>query len=322
MTDAASRVGAGLCWKVVRATATEWFDANPFRLSAALAYYTLFSIAPLLVIAVSVAGSVFGEEAVRGEVFGELRALFGDEGALALQKAVVAARLQSNTFLPTFIGVVILLVGASAVFGELQDALNLVWHARPEALSWSTFLRKRLLSFAMVLVVGFLLLVSLALSAFLNAVGAFVGGYMAVPAEALEVLNFALSFVVTTLLFAAIYKVLPDVAIGWNDVGVGAAVTAALFTLGKSAIGFYLGRSVIGSAYGAAGALAVLLVWLYYSAMILLFGAVFTRVYDENVGRAVATCGADDRCVQRRLHGRALERDSHERNRVVDERSS
>jgi membrane protein len=289
MTTAASqplRVDAGLLWKIVRDTATEWFDANPFRLAAALAYYTLFSMAPILVIAVGVAGSVFGEDAVQGRVFAELRTLFGDEGAAALQKAVIAARLQSNAFLPTLVGLVGLLIGASAVFAELQDALNFVWHAKPEALRWSTLLRKRLLSFAMVLVVGFLLLVSLAISAFLGALGAYVGGYMAVPIGALELGNFVLSFLITTLLFAAIYKVLPDIDIAWHDVAVGAAVTAALFTSGKSAIGFYLGHSVVASTYGAAGALAVLLVWLYYSALILFFGAVFTRVYDDTVAAA------------------------------------
>jgi membrane protein len=266
-------------------TATEWFEANPFRLSAALAYYTLFSMAPLLVIAVGIAGSVFGDEAVRGEVFGQVRDLVGDEGALAVQKAVAATAFQSSGVVPTVISVVTLLLGSSAVFVELQDALNGIWHAKPEASAgWSSIVRKRVLSFAMVLVIGFLLLVSLALSAALNAIGAYLGDFLAVPSGALELLNFALSFVVTTFLFAAIYKVLPDVDIGWGDVITGAAATAAMFTAGKSLIGVYLGRSAIGSAYGAAGALAVLLVWLYYSALILFLGAVFTRVYDRAIG--------------------------------------
>ena len=268
-----------LGWHLVRETAVQWFNANPFRLSAALAYYTLFSMAPILVIAVSVAGLVFGEEAVQGQVFGQLRDLFGDETALAMQKGVAAAALQSTGVIPTLVGVVTLLLGSSAVFVELQDDLNTIWHADvPTVSGVSSLVRKRFWSFAMVLVIGFLLLVSLVLSAALNAVGAYLGGMLAVPASLLETLNFMLSFAITTLLFASIYKVLPDVDIGWSDVVIGAAATAVLFTLGKSLIGIYLGRSVIGSAYGAAGALAVLLVWLYYSALILFLGAVFTRV--------------------------------------------
>jgi membrane protein len=283
VNDAAARserFDAASPWRIVRETVGEWFDANPFRLAAALAYYTLFSMAPLLVLVVGIAGLAFGEEAVRGEVFTQLRSLVGDDSAAVIQKAVAAAALQSSGALATAIGVVTLLVGSSAVFAELQDALNTIWRAKPppQAGLWS-IARKRLLSFAMVLVIGFLLLVSLALSAILNALGAYLASFLPAPARVLETLNFFVSFGAITLLFASIYKVLPDVDIGWGDVAIGAAATSALFTVGKSLIGIYLGRTAIGSAYGAAGALAALLVWLYYSALILLLGAVFTRVY-------------------------------------------
>ena len=276
-------------WRLSKETVTEWLNDNAFRLSAALAYYTLFSMAPLVVVAVAIAGLVFGEDAVRGQIFDQLRGLVGDQSASAVQTAVAAASVKSSGITASVVGVVTLLVGSSAVFAELQDALNTIWDAKPPPdASWWFLVRKRLLSLAMVVVMGFLLLVSLALSAILYLLGAYLGGILPVPAFALEAANFVMSFLVTALLFGAIFKVLPDVPIDWSDVTIGALATAAMFTLGKSAIGAYLGRTVVASAYGAAGSLIVLLLWIYYSSLILFLGAEFTQVYARSRGSHAA----------------------------------
>jgi len=265
---------------LARQTLARWWNENPFRYAAALAYYTLFSLAPLLVIAVAVAGLAFGEEAVRGQVVGQIRGLVGAETAESVQMAIAAAAPGASGIVATLIGIVALLLGASAVFGELQDALNTIWRAkRDPAAGFRGVAWKRLLSLAMVAVIGFLLLVSLAASALVNAMGTYFTAWLPIPAVLIELINLGVSVAVITVLFAAIYKVLPDVDIEWGDVWVGAAVTSALFTIGKSLIGLYLGQSAVGSAYGAAGSLMTLLVWVYYSALIVLLGAEFTYVY-------------------------------------------
>jgi membrane protein len=280
---------AATLWRLCKETTSEWLDDNAFRLSAALAYYTLFSMAPLLVVAVGIAGLVFGEEAVRGQIFDQLRGLVGDQSAAAVQTAVAAVAVKSSGILASVIGIVTLLLGSSAVFVELQDALNKMWDAKPlPGSSIWTLARKRLVSLAMVVVIGFLLLVSLALSAILNLVGTYLGGILPVPAFVLETANFAISFLVTALLFGSIFKVLPDVPVNWSDVTIGALATAAMFTVGKSLIGIYLGRTVVASAYGAAGSLVVLLLWIYYSALILFLGAEFTQVYARSHGSHAA----------------------------------
>jgi membrane protein len=267
-------------WRVARETATEWLNAKPFRLAAALAYYTLFSMAPLLVVALGITGLVFGQEAARGEIFGPLQSLLGPKSADAVQSAVAAAAIKSSGIVATVAGIITLLIGASAVFGELQDALNTIWKAKPpdSAGIWN-LVKVRLLSMAMVAVIGFLLLVSLVLSTILNAMGAYLDGVLPLPAIAIEAMNFAVSFAVVTVLFASIFKVLPDIKIAWSDVWIGAAFTAALFTVGKSLIGIYIGRMALDSTYGAAGSLLVVLVWVYYSSLILYLGAEFTHVY-------------------------------------------
>ena len=272
-------------WQLAKETATEWMNAKPFRLSAALAYYTLFSIAPLLVVALGIAGLAFGEDAARGQIFGPLQSLLGAKSADAVQNAVAAASVKSSGLLATVTGLGTLLLGASAVFAELQDALNTIWDVKPppSAGLWDA-IRKRLLSASMVAVIGFLLLVSLAASAMLNAIGAYLGGVLPVSAFILETVNFLVSFGVITLLFAAIYKVLPDIDIKWNDVWIGAIATAALFTVGKTAIGLYIGQAALDSTYGAAGSLLVVLAWVYYSSLILFFGAEFTHVYARRRG--------------------------------------
>ena len=272
-------------WQLAKETATEWMNAKPFRLAAALAYYTLFSIAPLLVVALGIAGLVFGEDAARGQIFGPLQALLGAKSADAVQNAVAAASIKSSGLFATVTGLATLLVGASAVFAELQDALNTIWDVKPPpSAGLLDAIRKRLLSASMVAVIGFLLLVSLAVSAMLNAIGAYMGGVLPVSAFVLEMVNFLVSFGVITLLFAAIYKVLPDIDNKWSDVWIGAIATAGLFTVGKTAIGLYIGQAALDSTYGAAGSLLVVLVWVYYSSLILFFGAEFTHVYARRRG--------------------------------------
>jgi membrane protein len=237
-------------------------------------------MAPLLVVALGIAGLVFGQEAARGEIFGPLQSLLGPKSADAVQSAVAAAAIKSSGIVATVAGIITLLIGASAVFGELQDALNTIWKAKPpdSAGIWN-LVKVRLLSMAMVAVIGFLLLVSLVLSTILNAMGAYLDGVLPLPAIAIEAMNFAVSFAVVTVLFASIFKVLPDIKIAWSDVWIGAAFTAALFTVGKSLIGIYIGRMALDSTYGAAGSLLVVLVWVYYSSLILYLGAEFTHVY-------------------------------------------
>jgi len=280
---------AATVWRVSKETADEWMNDNAFRLAAALAYYTLFSLAPLVVVAVGIAGLVFGEDAVRGQIFDQLRGLVGDESAAAVQSAVAAASLKSSGITASIVGILTLLIGASAVFGEMQDALNTIWDAKPPpGTSVWTLIRKRLLSLAMVVVIGFLLLVSLALSAVLNVFSGYLGGILPVPAFALEGANFVLSFLITALLFGSIFKVLPDVPVDWSDVTVGSLATAAMFTLGKSLIGMYLGRAAVASAYGAAGSVIVLLLWVYYSSLILYLGAEFVQVWARTRGSHAA----------------------------------
>ncbi|HEY2560783.1 MAG TPA: YihY/virulence factor BrkB family protein [Caldimonas sp.] len=280
-----------------------WVDDYAPSMGAALAYYTLFSFAPLLLIAVSIAGLVFGPDAARGEIFAQLRDMIGDEGAAAAQSLLQSVNRPAQGLVGTIVGLGTLLIGAASVFGELQNSLDRIWRAPPRRGGsglW-TLVRVRLLSFGMILGIGFLLIVSLVASAAIAAFGkryAHVFGGWAVLAEAL---NFAISLVVITVLFAMIYKILPRVRIGWRDVWTGAAVTALLFVIGKSVIGLYLGHSGVASGFGAAGSLIVLIVWMYYSAQVFLLGAEFTHVYahargsrrDAGGGAASGSTGED-----------------------------
>jgi len=267
------RQGRQLAQRAVRA----WTDDYAPSMGAALSYYALFSIAPLLLIVIGVAGYFFGEEAARGEIYGQLATLIGPDGAHAVQGLVAAARKPQSGVLAVLIGTALLIAGATTVFGELQNALDRIWRAptRQKTKGWWTLLRTRVLSFGMILGIAFLLMVSLVLSAAIAALGRWWG---------LHLIDIAVSFALTALLFAMIYKIMPRVRIGWRDVWVGAAVTAALFALGKWAIGLYIGRSSVASAFGAAGSLVVTMVWVYYSAQIFLLGAEFTRVYAEAHG--------------------------------------
>jgi membrane protein len=278
----------GTAWDLIKATFNDWIDDKAPRLGAALSYYTLFSLAPVLVIAIAVAGFVFGEEAARGQIVGQIEGLVGVEGGKAIQLLLESVSKPSTGVLATIIGFITLLVGATGVFVELQDALNTVWEVRPKpGQAVKGLLRSRLLSFGVILGVGFLLMVSLVVSAGLAAFSRFVGD--ALPGYVLfgQIMNIVISLGVTTVLFAMIYKILPDVKLAWKDVWVGAASTAVLFTLGKFLIGLYIGKGSVASAYGAAGSIVALMVWVYYSAQVLLLGAEFTQVYAERFGKHI-----------------------------------
>ncbi len=266
----------------------EWRADNASRLAAALSYYTALSLAPLLMLVIAIAGMAFGDEAVRGAISSEVQGLVGPDGATVIETVLANARDKSQGVLATVASLVVLLFGATGVFAELQDSLNKVWNVEPRPTSglWQ-LLRKRLLSFAMILGVAFLLLVSLVLSAALTAVMHLLDGLPEGLAVVSRLLELGLSLAVTTGLFAMMYKLLPDADIRWRHVVGGAFVTALLFTLGKYLIGLYLGAATVGSAYGAAGSLIVLLVWVYYSAQILFFGAELTEVYARQRGAPV-----------------------------------
>jgi membrane protein len=273
---------------ILKKTYSEWSEDKASRLAAALAYYSVISLAPILVILIAIAGLVFGKEAAQGQVVSEIRQFVGDLGAEAIQTVIVnTSDPQSGTF-ATIFGVITLLFGASGVFAQLQDGMNTIWEVQPKpGRGIFAVIKDRFLSLTMVLGVGFLLLVSLGISAALAAFGKFLGGILPLPEVLLAILNFIISFCLITLLFAMIFKFLPDVKIGWRDVWIGAALTSFLFTLGKFILGFYLGRSSVTSAYGAAGSIVLILIWVYYSSQILFFGAEFTQVYANTYGSRI-----------------------------------
>jgi membrane protein len=273
---------------IVKETASDWLDDKAPRLAASLALYTLMSLAPMLILAVSVSGLIFGDEAARGQIAHQLADVLGDSGALAVQSVVANAKAPSSGVLGTAVGLALALFGASGVFGELQGTLNAIWDvdSRPGRGIWG-FIRDRFFSFTLVLGVAFLLLVSLVVSAALAAIGAYLSHTLPGGAVLWQAVNLLISLGVTTLLFATIYKVVPDVTIGWRDVWLGSVVTAVLFSLGRFAIGLYVGRSAVASPFGAAGSVVALVVWVYYSAQILFFGAELTQVYARHRGSTI-----------------------------------
>ncbi|HTL90159.1 MAG TPA: YihY/virulence factor BrkB family protein [Leptolyngbya sp.] len=272
-----------------RDTVTEGLEDNVPLLAAALAYYTMFSLAPLLIIAIAIVGAIYGEDAARGEIVRQIQGLVGRDGAEFIQSMIQnASQPGSGGGVATLVGVVLLIFGASGVFGQLQAALNTIWEVKPKpGRAVKSFLQSRFLSFAMVLVIGFLLLVSLVLSAVFSGVSGYFGSFLPESFKVAQILDFAISLGLATLLFASIYKFLPDVKVPWKNLWVGSAVTALLFNVGKFLIGLYLGNSSVGSTYGAAGSLVVVLLWVFYSAQILLFGAEFTQVYSKYRGRPI-----------------------------------
>jgi membrane protein len=272
-------------WQLLTATVRACINDDIFSQGAALSYYTFFAIAPLFVIALAVAGFWFGEETARKELFGQLNQLVGKEGGDAIQSVVTAASKSQAGFWATVLAGGTLVVAAMGVFVQLQNSLNKIWKVTPKlGTGFRNFIRHRMLSFAMVLGVGFLLLVSLICSASLAALGNFIGDYVTGKEVFLKTLNFAISLGIITVLFTMIFKFLPDVKIAWRDVWLGGFITALLFNLGKFLIGIYLGRSTLASVYGTMGSLVVMLVWVYYSAQILFFGAQFTFVYTSKFG--------------------------------------
>jgi membrane protein len=271
-------------WSLLKTTFDDWYEDRAQRMGAALAYYTIFALTPGLVIVMALAGLLLGPGA-ESQIIGEIRELIGKQGAAAIDATIQSARKETLGATGTALALIPLVFGLWGVFGELQDSLNTIWGVTPKpGRRLGDILRERFLSFAMVVGIGFLLLVSLVLSAWLAAVGVYVGRMLPAPAEALESVNFVISFVVITGSFGLIFKLLPDVKVAWRDVWLGAAVTSLFFTVGKLLIGLYLGRSAVASAYGAAGSLVVIVVWVYYSAQILLFGAEFTKVWTRRRG--------------------------------------
>ena len=267
-------------FEIIKKSVQSWSDDYAPSMGAALAYYTFFSIAPLLLIVISIAGLVYGQDAARGAIFGQISGLVGTDGAAAIQGLLKSVNKPSESIVATIVGIGTLLIGATTVFGELQDALNRIWRA-PALIDkgglWS-LLRRRLLAFGMILTIGFLMIVSLVLSAILAVLGKWLQSFAAWEVL-LHLINFVISFGVTTVLFAMIYKIMPRVTIVWRDVWLGAAVTSLLFSIGKFLIGLYIGKTGVASGFGAAGSLAVLLVWIYYSTQVFLMGAEFTWVF-------------------------------------------
>jgi membrane protein len=276
-------------WQFLKDVFTQWIDDEPFLLASSLSYYTLFSLAPLLVIAIAVAGLVFGQEAAQNQIVETIGGMIGPESAKAIQGMIENASAKPKTgIISTVVGAVTLLIGAGGVVGQLQTSLNKVWGVAPKPGQgiW-VFIRQRFISFAMVLAVGFLLLISLVVSAVLSALSQFMGSLIGGAAFVGHLLDIVVSLAFITMLFAMIYKFIPDVQIRWKDVWIGAALTSILFTIGKFLIGLYLGSSSVGSAYGAAGSLVTVLLWVYYSSLIFLVGAEFTQSYASTYGSGV-----------------------------------
>ena len=285
-SDQALRWSAAQWWDLVKASLTAWVDDYAPSMGAALSYYTVFSLAPLLVIVISVAGLLFGAEAVQGAIFSQIDGLMGAQAAKGIQDLLSSVSKPSTGIIGTVVGVVVLLIGATTVFGELQDALDRIWRApaRKKSGGVVSLVRARILSFGMILGIAFLLMVSLVAGAAIAALGKWWGGWFEGWEVLAQVINTVVGFVLTTAVFALIYKLMPRVRVGWGDVWVGAAVTALLFTVGRLLISLYIGKTGVASGFGAAGSLAVIFVWVYYSAQIFLVGAEFTWIYAQRMG--------------------------------------
>ncbi len=270
-------------WQLLIRSLASWSGDYAQSMGAALAFYTLFSIAPLLLIVIAVAGYFFGAAAARGEIVSELAGLMGSEGARAIQGLIASANEPALRSAAAGIGIVVFLIGATSVFNELQDSLNRIWRVPRSRRAWRFFgfIRSRLLSFGLILAISFLLMVSLLISTALSAASKWWGPGSAEWVIFAQFANFVLSYALITVMFALIYKIMPQTRVHWADVWIGAFTTAMLFTVGKQLIGIYLGRSVVVSAFGAVGSLAVFLLWVYYSAQIFLLGAEFTWVYSN-----------------------------------------
>ena len=271
-------------WEMLKATVLSFINDDALSRGAAIAFYTVTSIAPVLLIVVAIAGLAFGHDAAQNSISRELGDLMGQQAAEVLQSVLISAANKSSGIVATIIGIATLIATASGVFGEMQAALNVMWKAKPLDTTISRLLRARIVSLGLVAALGFFLVVSLAVSAGLTAVGGYLDSVSPTGKLVLPAINFVVSLALLAVLFAAIYKVLPDRQLQWRDVMIGAIVTSLLFTIGKSLIGWYIGSSAIASSYGAAGGLIVLLLWVYYSAQTFLLGAEFTKVYANRHG--------------------------------------
>ena len=277
-----------LAWSLAKQTVAGYIEDDALSRGAAIAYYTVFAIAPVLVIVISIAGLVYGQEAARGAIVGQLQDMMGHDAAEAIQTMIASAGNKRSGTLGAILGFGALVLTASGVFGEMQTGLNRIWKAEPKTSTVSRLVRARAASLGLVAALGFLLMVSLAVSAAITAFSHMLQHVLPDVDLLLRVVNFLISLVLISTLFAAIYKILPDAPTTWTDVGVGAVVTAFLFTLGKTVIGLYIGSSQVASSYGAAGALVIVLLWVYYSAQIFLLGAEFTRAWAAHRGSAAA----------------------------------
>jgi membrane protein len=303
-------------WGLLKRTVAQWIEDQPFQLASSLSYYTLFSLAPLLIIVIAIAGFAFGRDAAEHQIVGTIQGMIGQQSAKAVQEMIQNAGSQPKTgILSAVIGVVTLILGAGGVVGQLQTSLNTIWGVTPKPGQgvWG-FVRQRFISFAMVLSIGFLLLVSLVISAVVTSLTQFMGSFLGGAEIVAHVLDLFVSFILVTALFAMIYKFLPDVRIQWRDVWIGAALTSVLFTVGKFLIGLYLGHSGVSSAYGAAGSLITVLLWVYYSSLIFFLGAEFTQVYASQYGSGVTpTENAEPLGLNRKRETPPPERRSDER---------
>ncbi len=287
---------------IFRSAVSNWLESQAFIYAAALAFFTVFSIAPVVIVVVAIAGVFLGEMAARGQIFEQLQEVLGAEAAEVVQTAVINSQIDQSGLMPTLVGLVATVVGATTVFAQMQQSLNQIWDVapRPSRSSIWLFLQARVLSLTIVLAIGFVLMVSLLLSVALRTVMAFAEQWLPVPAWAMISLEVAISLGVITLLFAAIFKILPDVILSWRDVLAGAFITALLFTIGRSLIAMYLANTATASTYGAAGSLVLLLLWVNYSSLILLFGAAITRAHCQARGVRILPRNTAV-CVQRKL---------------------
>ena len=259
---------------------------NILKYSASLAYYTVFSLAPVLTIIISICGVLFGKEAIQGHVYGQIKVLVGSEAAAQIQDTIKNIHLTGHNIFATIVSILVLLIGATGIFGEVQDSLNKIWGLRVKTRkTWWKLILTRLISFSLIISIGFVMMVSLILNALVSAFGNFLARYFSeFSIIVVQITDSVLTFVITTFLFSLMFKILPDAKIKWKDVLMGGLITAVFFTLGKLAIGYYLGSSNIASVYGAAGSIMIIMVWVYYSSIILYLGAEFTKVYAKLFG--------------------------------------
>lgn len=273
-------------YKFIKQVVVEYIADNVLKYSASLAYYTTLSLAPMLIIIITVSGLLFGKEAMRGEIYGQINGMVGGDAALQIQSTIQNIHLNSNTPFATMVSLVVLLIGATGIFGEIQDSLNKIWGLKTSAKrKWWKLLLDRLISFSIIISLGFVLIVSLALNAVVAAISNKLAIMLGGTGETMIlIIDNIVSVVITTVMFATIFKVLPDARIKWKDVFIGAFITSVLFMIGKLGIGFYLGHSNLTTVFGAAGSVIVVMIWVYYSSAILYLGAVFTKVYATDFG--------------------------------------